>query len=71
LPWSLGNSGWVIPHYGGKGYVHYHIPDFVVKTYDCFYVVDAEGEEYDTSRFDARIEGWNRRQISSTVGRSS
>jgi type III restriction enzyme len=37
-----------ILYHDDKGYIHYYIPDFIVKTVDCYYLVETKGEKYDT-----------------------
>jgi hypothetical protein len=37
-----------ILYHDDKGYIHYYIPDFIVKTEDCYYLVETKGEKYDT-----------------------
>jgi len=37
-----------ILYYDDKGYIHYYVPDFIVKTEDCYYLVETKGEQYDT-----------------------
>jgi type III restriction enzyme len=34
-----------ILYYDQQGYLHYYIPDFIVKTKDCFYLIETKGEE--------------------------
>jgi type III restriction enzyme len=34
-----------ILYYDQQGYIHYYIPDFIVKTANCFYLIETKGED--------------------------
>jgi type III restriction enzyme len=34
-----------ILYYDQQGYIHYYIPDFIVKTTNCFYLIETKGED--------------------------
>jgi hypothetical protein len=37
-----------ILYYDDKGYVHYYVLDYIVKTEDYYYLVETKREKYDT-----------------------